>query len=121
MTQFLIDGRGTGKSYAALRWLRGGGNRYLVVADSGQVNHMLAMDKAMIERGQATTPLHPEKFMSYSMAATRHGHSQTVEYGVDNLDMLLARIFGRQVGFVTATGSLHASAPPANIIEIGGH
>ena len=120
MTQFLIDGRGTGKSQAALRWVRGGGNRYLILPDSRDVDHMLAMDRAMVDRGQATMPLHPEKFVPYAAGATRHGHSQTVEYAVDGIDTLLTRIFGRPVGFVTATGSLFAAAPPANIIQIGG-
>lgn len=120
MTEFLIGGRGTGKSQAALKWVRGAGNRYLVVPDSGSIDSLLAMDRANTDR-LGGMRLHPEKFMSYAMGGTRHSHGQTVEYGVDGLDLMLRQIFGREVGFVTATGSLHGGmSPDTNTISIGG-
>lgn len=119
MTEFLIGGRGTGKSQEAIKWVRGAGNRYLVIPDSRQVDHLLAMDRANVAR-RGGMALHPDKFIPYHAAATRRGMGQAVEYGVDNLDMLLQQIFGRYVAFVTATGSLH-SAPESetNSLQIG--
>lgn len=117
MTEFLISGRGTGKSQAALKWVRGAGNRYLVVPDSRQIDNLIHMDRANADR-DGVMPLHPEKFMSYGMTGTRRNLSQSCELGVDNLDMLLRQIFGRYVGFVTATGSLRAPVV-TNTIQIG--
>lgn len=34
MTEFLIGGCGTGKSHEAIKWVRGAGNRYLVVTST---------------------------------------------------------------------------------------
>lgn len=120
MTEFLIGGRGTGKSQEAIKWVRGSGNRYLVVPDAAQSANLLAMDRANASR-RGGSLLHPEKFISYS-SSPRRFYGQTVELGVDNLDMLLQTIFGRPVGFVTATGSLFAvpEAQPTNIIDLGG-
>lgn len=118
MTEFLISGRGTGKSFEAIRWVRGAGNRYLIVPDSTQLYNLLRMDRAESDRLKVSR-LHPEKIMSYSMSATRHGLGQNVEFGVDNLDALLSTIFGRAVGFVTATGTLVGHHSNTNTIQIG--
>lgn len=122
MTEFLISGRGTGKSQEALKWVRGAGNRYLVIPDSRTVDSLLAMDRANTAR-RGGSVLHPEKFIPYAAVGTRtRGHGQNVEYGVDDLHLLLRQIFGREVGFVSALGSLHSVPDPVpeNIIDLGG-
>lgn len=120
MTEFLIDGRGTGKSWEALKWMRGGGNRRLVVADSRQVDHLFRLERAYAERLGVSRTYLPEKIIPYSAISGRH-MPQFIELGVDNLDMLLRTIFRAPVGFVTATGSLHGEpSEQTNSILIGG-
>lgn len=121
MTEFLISGRGTGKSAEAVKWVRGAGNRYLVAANTTRAISALASDAALRGRQGGGTPLHQDKVIPY--ASIRQGRylGQTVELAVDDLDMILHEIFGRPVGFITATGSLHSFGPPAvNQIIIGG-
>lgn len=116
MTEFVIGGRATGKTQEALRWVRGAGNRYLIVPDAQQASGVLATDAANCAR-LGGMPLHAEKVMPYG---SRRRLGQTVELGVDNIDMLLREIFLAPVSFVTATGSLHGGPLPSNQIIIGG-
>lgn len=121
MTEFLIAGRGTGKSWEALKWMRGAGNRRLVVADSRQVDNLRRMeDEYASRKGVSKTYLH-DLIIPYSSLAMGRHMGQTMELGVDNLDMLLRTIFRAPVGFVTATGSLHGEpSEQTNSILIGG-
>lgn len=118
MTEFMISGRGTGKTYEAITWARGAGNRYLVVADEQRASNALATDAfhCALRGGMA---LHPEKIIPFSSIGRING--QTVELAVDDLDALLHQVFRRPVGLVTATGTLHGvREPSANIITTGG-
>lgn len=121
MTEFLISGRGTGKTAEAVKWVRGAGNRYLVVADTTRALSALASDTALRARQGAGTPLHQDKVIPYSSIRQGRHMGQTLELAVDDLDLLLQQIFMRPVGFITATGSLTSFRPPAlNQITIGG-
>lgn len=120
MTAFMIDGRGTGKSTEAVKWVRGAGNRYLVVADSGRAASLLSTDRASSAR-LGVSVLHPEKVIPFtSLMGGRH-MGQTIELAVDDLDAMLRQIFRSPVGFVTATGSLHGiPESTSNLIQLGG-
>jgi hypothetical protein len=120
VTEFLIDGRGSGKSHAALMWMRGAGNRRLVVADSLQVDNLRRMEDEYASRKGVSKTYLQDMIIPYASIRNGRYMPQTAELGVDNLDMLLRQIFGADVGFVTATGSLHSYAPRVNEITIGG-
>jgi hypothetical protein len=120
MTEFLIGGRGTGKSTEAVRWVRGAGNRYLVVADSMRAANLLRTDQASSDR-LGVSRLHPEKVIPWTSLTHGRHMGQTIELAVDDLDAMLHQIFRSPVGFVTATGSLHGLPESvANLIQLGG-
>lgn len=120
MTEFLIGGRGTGKSRAALRWLRGAGNRSLVVPDSRQAEFLARMDREYAAEHGVSRFYPTHKIIPYSSVQQGWLRERHVELGVDNLDMLLMSIFRSPVGFATATGTLHQAHEVHNHIVIGG-
>lgn len=121
MTEFLISGRQTGKSTAALRWLRGAGNRQLVVPDSRQVDYLARMDREYAEKNGVSRFYLPDKIIPYASLGYGRHMPPTIELGVDNLDIIISHIFKRSVGFVTATGSLYdGPLDRSNTIYLGG-
>lgn len=120
MTEFLIDGRRTGKSRAALRWLRGAGNRSLVVPDAGQAEFLARMDQEYAAEHGVSRFYLTDKIIPYSSVQQGRLRGRQVELGVDNLDMLLMSIFRSPVGFATATGTVHHAPEVRNHIVIGG-
>lgn len=122
MTRFLIAGRQTGKTTAAINWVKGGVRRQLVVPDEMQAMHVREMYLRRagysFMRGQGSE-LHPEKIISYSSLMSGRTRGQPFnELAVDNLDMLLTQLFGYHVGFVTATGEEANTSP--NTLQLGG-
>lgn len=118
MTAFLIDGRGTGKTTEAIKWVRGAGNRYLVVADSMRAANHVRTDHARSDR-LGVSRLHPDKIIPFaSLRAGRH-MGQTIELAVDDLDSMLYEIFRSPVSFVTATGTLAGFSESTNVIQLG--
>lgn len=114
MTRFLIAGRQEGKTTAAVRWVRGGVKRQLVVPDAMQV------DWIRRHHFPGCTDLHEEKILSYSslMSGRMRGQTRYNEIAIDNLDMMLGQLFPYHVGFITATGD--DARFETNTLQIGG-
>lgn len=119
MTKFLIAGRQTGKTTAAINYVKGGVRRQLVVPDEMQARFVRNLYRAGDLPRPYGTPLHPEKIISYSQLMSGRTRGQKFnELAVDNLDMLLDQLFGYHVGFVTATGEVPNVKP--NSLQLGG-
>lgn len=101
MTEFLIAGRGTGKTTTAINWVHGGPDRRLV-----SFNEPAAENARRMDRSRPGAPLHRDHVMSYSQVANGRslGLAHGTELAVDDLEQMLHMIFGYPVGLVTATG-----------------
>lgn len=99
MTGFLITGRRTGKTTAAVQWVNEAPGRVLVTAnavETGWVRREFFPDE---------NPLHPEKVFPYSSVTAGRLRGRAIrELAVDNLDHMFMQIFGLPVGLITATG-----------------
>lgn len=112
MTRFIIAGRGTGKTHAAVQWVRGGVRRQLVVPDAAHAD----WDRMHVP---GATDLHPDAIIPYAALMSGRARGQRfTELAVDNLDMMLTSLFGQPVALVTAAGDYASPAP--NTIRTGG-
>jgi GTPase SAR1 family protein len=116
VTQFFIGDRASGKSTAAMRWLRGSPHRYLVVPDSRQVENIKALDyRFSAEHGVTPAFRHTmlDRVIPYATLTRGRLHGvPAAELGVDNLDMLLTQLFHYPVNLVTATGDQYSGPSP---------
>lgn len=116
MTEFYIGERASGKSTAAMRWLRGSASRVLVVPDAQQVSLIKRLDERFSYAHSVSRALQPtiyERVVSYaSISSDRLRGRPNVEIGIDNLDMLFRQIFHHPVSLVTATGEQYSGPSP---------
>lgn len=116
MTEFYIGERASGKSTAAMRWLRGSVSRVLVVPDAQQASLIKRLDEQFSSSHRVPRALQPsfyERVVPYaSLSSGSLRGMQRVELAVDNLDMLLAQLFHHPVGLVTATGEQYSGPSP---------
>jgi hypothetical protein len=116
VTEYFIGPRQSGKSTAAMRWLRGSVNRYLVVPDSRQVDVIKDLDfRFAREHGVTQSFRHTglQRVIPYATLTRGRLHGVPgAELAVDNLDMLLAQILHYPVSLVTATGEPYSGPSP---------
>jgi hypothetical protein len=102
MTEFLITGPAMGKTTAAINWARGGARRQIVTfneSEAGRVRNLLL-------HPEIGSPVYdPYKVVSLDMLARGDANRGAVKYDelcVDNLDMMLERLFRLPVSLITA-------------------
>jgi hypothetical protein len=106
MTEFLLDGRQTGKTSAVLGWARGDVRRQIVTHDEREAARLRdkllrpAVGAAVYDPNKVVTIA---SLLSGGYGRSLHSGVTYNELAVDNLDLMLAVIFKRPVGLVTAT------------------
>lgn len=116
MTEYFIGDRASGKSTAAMRWLRGSPHRYLIVPDSRQVDVIKNLDyKFAQEHGVTPAFRHTmfDRVIPYATLTRGRLHGvPAAELAVDNIDMLFSQLFHYPVTLITATGEPYSGPSP---------
>lgn len=96
--RFIVGGRGGGKTYDAIRWLKADENRVLVVA-----SHQHRISKCE----QYGEELWDRIWTVEEVVSGRaRGMLHRPVWGVDDLDMVLPQLLGGAVDLVTGTGGV---------------
>ena len=93
--KFMITGRQGGKTHAAAEWVKANPGAVMITASRAAADHLI------LDYG-----LDPQQVIPWNSAARLRGRHVTV--GIDNLDIILRELLGREVEFVTATGAIAA-------------
>jgi hypothetical protein len=108
---FVITGRRQGKTHKVVKWwLEDPEHRVVVTAARGHVNHFIReVEKELIRSNM------PAEFIRRYMELARHQivyftspdqfRGMPYEFAVEDMDHLLARIFGRSPSLVTMTAT----------------
>lgn len=106
--RFIVGGRGGGKTYACVQWLKQNKEHILIVASQDQKIYLLDQyEDWFLDRGR---DLGSQVWAAYEITSGRsRGRLRSPLYSVDNIDMVLPQFLGGSVDIVTGTGGVRVS------------